>query len=218
MNLSTKTIRMETVFFSSEWFLSIILDYLSMRDIVILDSAICNKSNRAVLLKCIAKDIGSVSSKLQSCLTNDKTISWCFKRNVQFKHLDIKYNLRQYSITTSGAKLFSKCCINLTEFQLTADKNEPSLHEILNELGQRCSKLIRIKIYSSFVTDEDITPFMSNNHALEDIELDNCIVLTDTSLLAMAANCHGLKTVINGEHNGIKYVPQNREIIGRING
>jgi 5-methylcytosine-specific restriction endonuclease McrA len=38
------------------------------------------------------------------------------------------------------------------------------------------------------------------------------------NLQTLCQNCHALKTVMNGDHNGIKYIPQNRELTGRLNG
>ena len=59
----------QTVVFS-EWFLTKLLDYLNMREIVSLDSAICNKSDRVYWLKCIAKNVGSVSNKVHGYVTD----------------------------------------------------------------------------------------------------------------------------------------------------
>ena len=146
-NNSSRTVA--TVF--NEWFLSNFLGYLNVGEIVRLDSAICNKSDRPNWLECIAKDIGHVSTKFQSCITNDATIKWCSMKKIKFKHLNMNCSDVPCSITACGASLLSMCCINLTELRLKFYHKEPCLHVILNKIGQRCSKLIRIKIYSSIL-------------------------------------------------------------------
>jgi 5-methylcytosine-specific restriction endonuclease McrA len=35
----------------------------------------------------------------------------------------------------------------------------------------------------------------------------------DENLMTLCANCHRLKTVMNGDHNGIEYIPNNQGII-----
>lgn len=74
-----KRLKSETTVFS-EWFLSILLSYLNMRDMVAMDSALCNKYHRAKWLECIVKDFGSVSTKIQPYLTTDLPIEWCSKK------------------------------------------------------------------------------------------------------------------------------------------
>lgn len=38
------------------------------------------------------------------------------------------------------------------------------------------------------------------------------------NLQTICANCHRLKTVMSGDHNGVKFIPNNRVITGRSNG
>ena len=125
----------------SEWFLSILLDYLNMKEIITLDSAICNKSDRDIWLECIAKDMGSTSTKMQQYLSSDEQIKWCYNKHVQFICLLMDHSLTPCSITASGASLLSMCCINLIGCKLRDNRNEISFHNIVSKLGQRSSKL-----------------------------------------------------------------------------
>lgn len=75
----------------SEWFLTKFMSYLNMKDIVAIDSAICNKSGRNVWLNCIAKDIGSLSTKIQPYLINYYSINWCSQKNIQFICLNLEF-------------------------------------------------------------------------------------------------------------------------------
>ena len=97
---SPKMTRNEKFIVLNEWFLTVLLYYLDMKEIVAMDSAICNKSDRDMWLKCITKGIGSVSAKIQWYLTSDESIQWCFKRNVRFEYLDLRGE--SASITARG--------------------------------------------------------------------------------------------------------------------
>lgn len=180
-----------TVF--NEWFLSILLEYLNMKEIVILDSAICNKPDRNKWLECIAKDMGSVATKIQPYLRDDGPIIWCSKRNVQFKCLAIDNIKKPYSVTTVGASLLSMCSKNMIEFHLYYNIRSP---EILIELGQQCSKLKKLKITSEYITDKDLALLLSHNIDLEHIELGFCERLGDDSLMVIAAHCRRLRTIL----------------------
>lgn len=179
----------------SEWFLSILLDYLNMREIVTLDSAICNKFDRGKWLECIAKDMGSTSTKIQRYLNNDEHMKWCYKKNVQFRYLLIDHSIRPCSITSNGASIFSMCCINLLGLELRDNLNEISFHNVISSLGQKSSKLKIFTISKSSITDNDMASLMSCNHELEDIELSGCPLLTDASLTTIADSCTKLRRI-----------------------
>ena len=144
MNLQTKRLRTEAIIFNNEWFLSLLLEYLNMKEIVTLDSSICSKSYREVWLKCIVKDTKSVSTKVEPYLNNDQSIEWCSKKNVKFRLLTLNYRTRPCSITNRGALLLATCCIDITEFQMRGNlKNNPRdqiCEEIIIQIGLRCSK------------------------------------------------------------------------------
>ena len=192
---SQKRVKKET-FILCEWFLSVLMDYLNMREIVAMDSAICNKSDRDIWLKCIAKGIGSVSTKIQSYFHNDRPIEWCSNKNVQFASLCLDFSERTSMITASGTSLLSLLCININEFQLKAtnDLNEYS-KKILCKFAERCSKLKRFRIYSSQAIDRDVTPILSHNADLEDIEIDFCALLANATLVAIGRHCHRLHRI-----------------------
>ena len=188
-----KRLKTEATFYH-EWFLSILLEYLNINDIVILDSAICNKLGREKLLECIAKDMGSVTTKIQPFLRKDGPITWCSKRNVQFKFLTIIHaSHAPYSITSIGASLLSACCINIIEFQLYGNIRD---RDILIELGQQCSKLKIFKTDSKYITDQDLALLLSSNVDLEHIEISFCESLSDASLIVIAANCSRLRKIL----------------------
>lgn len=150
---------------------------------------------RVAWLNCIARDCGSVSTKVQLYLTNDRVIEWCSAKNVHFKSLKLKFTkLQPCSITSSGALQLSTHCIRLEDFELNV--YDDSNHAIiLTELGQRCSKLKMFRVSSSSITNADITPLMSRNPDLEDIEFSWCVNLSDDCLKAIAANCFKLRRI-----------------------
>ena len=79
----------------SEFFLPNLLSYLTMKDIVHMDTSICNKSVREMWLKIIAMKyledsvIDSVSTKIQPYFIDDRPIKWCSIRNFQFQCLNL---------------------------------------------------------------------------------------------------------------------------------
>ena len=163
---SLKRLRKQRVIFS-EYFLSNLLEYLNFKEIARVDSAICNKSDRNIWLECIAKDFGSVSTKVQPYVTSDQPIKWCSKRNVQFKYLSLQPNLGR--ITRRGDSLLSMCCIDMVEFMLSVGYNHnsiPCIRRLLNELGKHCSKLKKCSFKSPYITDGDILPLILRNHDL----------------------------------------------------
>ena len=130
---NTKRMKMnkqEVVF--NVWFLSKLLDYLDFIEIARMDTAICNKSYRVNWLECIAKDMGSVSTKVQigcrgnsdlchsvsslspahflhnSGISCNESIEWCSNRKVRFKFMFIN-NMIRLNITTKAASLLSMC-------------------------------------------------------------------------------------------------------------
>lgn len=87
----------------NEWFLSLMFVYLNMREIVTMDTAICNKLDRDIWLACISKDADSVPTKIQPYLTKDRPIEWCSKKHVQFRNLKLNFNVEGCSISPSRA-------------------------------------------------------------------------------------------------------------------
>lgn len=199
--------RLKTAKFDfNEWFISLLLNYLDMTDIVAMDSALCNKSIRKMFLECIANDISSVSSQIQPYLTNDQSIEWCSNRNLHFKCLELDFSdfsdRNTCPITTNGMSLLCMCCIDIIELKLNSgyDRIDNHIGEyILIELGQRCSQLKKLSITSSRITDSDIAPLLSGNHDLEDISFFDCEHLSDACLAAFSDNYHKLR-MINFRH------------------
>lgn len=65
-------------------------------------------------------------------------------------------------------------------------------------IADNCPKLrIVTFVDMKHITDQDITEFVSRNHNLEEIWFHTytCTQLTDISLIAIAANCHKLKSL-----------------------
>ena len=207
----------QTVVFS-EWFLTKLLDYLSMREIVSLDSAICNKSDRVYWLKCIAKNVGSVSTKVHGYVTDDESARWCAERKIQFKCLDMESlgnradtehsfrfgERKKCLITIKGASLLSMCCNEMVELILAnflKPKHRPGDYlqinrDLLKECGKVCSKLKRLNIKSQdTVTDNDIISLIKLNHDLKEIGIFGCRSLSKTFLIQMSAHCHNLQRI-----------------------
>ena len=190
----------------SEFFLPNLLSYLTMKDIVHMDTSICNKSIREMWLKLIANDIGSVSTKIQPYFTHDRPIKWCSIRNFQFQCLDLDCGAtlkgflfegcKQVNITPHGAMLLASCCTNLVDFKLCESFwHQIGTDRILIELAQRCGKLKRFSLNRTRKFDERITPIMTSNPNLEEIEFRDCDMSTDIILTAISINCHKLKKV-----------------------
>ena len=188
---------METLF--SEWFLPILLEYLNIKDIVAMDSAICNKADREQWLKCIAKDNGSViSDKIKRFPISDRLIQWCYLRKIQFKYLDLKFHHSSFSISFDNITLLAMCCIHLVDLKLCTGETEyrkEIRHKIISELGQRCTQLKRFNSALPDICDKDVTLFMANNHDLKIIEIAICERLTDATLIVIADNCHTLHKI-----------------------
>ena len=187
----------ETVLFS-DFFLSQLLSYLGIRDIVTMDTAICSKSIRDIWLKHIANGIGSVCYKIQPFLLNDGSIKWCSSRSLQFKYLDLDYGYKQFTATTDGAILLAKCCINIVEFSLYPNRfgSQEVSNELIIQIGQRCKKINTVYINSAFsLTDHDIAPIFIRNPNLVEIKLRECESITDTTCRTIADNCHSLKQI-----------------------
>ena len=154
----------------SEWFLSIFVNYLMIKEIARIDSAICNKSYRPIWLECIAKYFGLVPTLL--VVTNDQPLRWCANKIFRFQSLKLFVLGDQgilslasdgmTTLTTTGASTLTKCCIDLVELKLfigvLGNKNgsqghlvkdsmnnwvydEFGLPCILKEFGKRCRKL-----------------------------------------------------------------------------
>lgn len=193
------TKKMES-FIVTEWFLSMLLDYLEIPDIGNMDSAICNKSNRAVWLECIANDLGSVSTKLRQEVIHDEAIEWCSKRNVRFKCLEIS-NI-YLDIATRAASLLSVCCTDMVELQLghnnvdgVDDDVIPSMQRVLNEFAKQCSKLKKLRINGTQISDIDIIPLILHNPDLEEISMKGCYRISEECFFAMSTHCHKLRKV-----------------------
>ena len=182
----------------NEWFLSILLSYLNMREIIVLDSAICNSFDRKLWLVCIAKDFGSVATRIQPYLTRNGTVTWCSKRRVKFSCLKLDIKRRSCPITTEGVSLLAMCCVNMTEFQFLTVSDPTYVHltrNLLSQLGATCSKLKKIHIDSPPTSGRAITALTAQNCDLEEIRIDDCECLNDACLSLIAENCHKLRII-----------------------
>jgi hypothetical protein len=185
-----------------EWILSRLLDYLDFIEIARMDSAFCNTLYRVIWLKLIAKDVGSVSNKVQRYITNNESIEWCLKRKVQFKCLKIPSNNDLMLTSSRKASLFvSMCCIDMVELKLKGSwerreshylwKNE-SMRRVVVLCAKHCSKLKKLHITGTHFDKDPIIRLICANPDLEEIEMRMCGFIDDECLIAMSTYCHSL--------------------------
>lgn len=178
----------------SEWFLSKLLDYLNIQEIRSLDSAICNKSDREVWLECIARNYGSLSTKVEPYvfIRGDRAIKWCATRNVRFEKLDLFFGFSKH-LSVTGTKLLAKLCTNLVDLRINASsptkKGKQIIQSLLRNLGKQCSMLKRIDINFTSITDSDIIPLFESNHNVEALRLLPGDLLTDATAIAITNHC-----------------------------
>ena len=173
----------------SKWILSVLLNYLKLKEIIAMDSAICNKSDRKTWLECIVQDFGSVSTKIQPYLCNGRAMEWCFVRGVKFIDLDLTFYHWKVEITYAAASHFATCCLNMTNFTLGTKCGGNLISWITTE----CIKL-RIINLSGTIPDDAFTALVSRNYDLEEIYLYNT-EMSNAVLFAIATNCHNLRKI-----------------------
>ena len=74
---------------SCEWFLSTLFEYVDVRDVVYMDTAMCNKTYRPKWLECISQDFGDLSNRIQAYFRNVDCIQWCANNNIMFKKMHL---------------------------------------------------------------------------------------------------------------------------------
>ena len=74
----------------TDWFYSLLLQYLTLKDIANFDSAVCNRKIRSQWLESLGKYTSSVSIKIfDKVIWSDRLINWINLRNLHFCQLMI---------------------------------------------------------------------------------------------------------------------------------
>lgn len=177
----------------SDWFLSTLFEYLSVRDIVHMDSAMYNKSYRSRWETCLSKDFGDLSNRIQVYLENDEAVKWCVKKNITFKKLNFRLRIKAHDwerlISNKGMMLLANQCVNLKELFI-----HERMSEILTEVAAHCNYLEVLDICGEgAITTQSLIDIGRHCHRLKVINLqtdDNSI--THEGLKGLLINCSQL--------------------------
>lgn len=102
----------------ADWHSPLVLQYLTLKDIAKLDTAMCNRNGRKQWLESLEKYISSVS--LKDLAWSDVIINWIILRHLRFEELSITQ--RYLKISNEGMYRLAQHCPNLKKLKIKYDK------------------------------------------------------------------------------------------------
>ena len=153
----------------ADWFLQLLLQYLSLKDIARLDSAICNSNGRPQWLESLQKYISLES--LINLAWSDAVINWIILKHIHFEELIITKTYLK--ISNDGMYRLAQQCPNLE--RLTIKYDIPMVDDNrLQYLTAMCYKLKTIKLRDGFILSLDDCVWLDACEQLESIQIDIC--------------------------------------------
>lgn len=151
----------------ADWFSSLLLQYVNIKDISSLDVAICNRSGRPQWFESLTRYTPSVSLQFfDSVIWSDNLVSWIILRNLHFGELAI---VKGYSeISNDGMYGLAQQCRELKTLKIC---NSTHLldDKRLQYLVAICYKLKRIKLLYDFPLSLDSCIWLGGCEQLEHI-------------------------------------------------
>ena len=162
-------------------------EWLDMKNTAKLDSAMSCREGRENLLEAL----GSGEVCYQGSIDDDdfikeSQVKWLGLRGVSLHVLAVEYDVTP-------------------EMLLSVTRNSPGLNLLslddvvglsaahMSEIGQSCPKVEDLILYNMQNADALVTEAVNHMHALERIELMDCAVVGDASLIALSQHCPHLK-------------------------
>lgn len=128
----------------SDWFYSLLFQYLNFKDIAKFDLAVCNRKLRPQWLQSLGKYTSSASFQVfYNVNWSDSFISWIIQRNLYFDELAIEQGYHR--ISYDGMCRLAQHCSNLNALKLSYYSNIKDC-ERFQCLASGCNKLKRLEI------------------------------------------------------------------------
>ena len=180
----------------SEWLPSLLLDYLTVRDITRLDTAICNRNGRTQWLKSLEKYFSSAS---QECFYwSNKFVEWIVARKLHFENLVIWKGFSR--ISNDNMYRLAQLCPDLKKLYMMYDGYEDDA-KLLHFISF-CNKLVSINLVR-FKLSQDHCIGLGACEQLESISISHCRLLIfhvndllqnkpKLKTLELTDSCHGV--------------------------
>ena len=151
---------------SSDWFTSF-LEYLSLNEIAVLDSAFCNHIDRH---KWLGRLSGSIRPDI--LVHDDKLIKWFISRSIRPEKLIINFSYVSENIVSE----LMKYCSSVKQLHFYNKVSSPLINlttEMMHNLANNSQKLEVLKISEMSVSEDGFEVLSASCHKLQIIEIKN---------------------------------------------
>ena len=173
-----------------------VLNMLNINDVLHLDTAYCNHSDRARLLEVLSSLILDNVVFDTSEVYIDKALTWVGRREIDVIDLTIKSETEYDgdALTNTGLIGLSNRCSKLRLLSITHEVKSSIKEAAFTELIRRCINLESLDIHGKSITDKSILAVANNcNTNLQSLNVSLCTKISDVGITIIAERCRNLK-------------------------